>query len=102
MGAPEPPGVLEASDETGDPLLRHHGGEQCPEGSYGLDIRELSVGELVVVEGGLFVPQALVYRQGEPVALFAQVGYLMEAAQGVGHLKHKVRREHLLETRVDP
>src|SRR5215207_1560515 len=102
MGATEPPGVLEVSDETGDPLLRHHVREQCPESSHSLDTRERSVGELVVIEGGLLVPQTLVYRQGEPVALFAQIRCLLEATEGVGHLQEQVCREHLLEACVDP
>src|SRR5215218_1925143 len=102
MGASERRGVFEVPDKSGDPLLWHYIREQCPEGSHGLDTRERSVGELVVVEGGLFVPQALVYSEGEYVALFAQVSDLVGTTEGVGHLQEQVRRQHLLEARVDP
>src|SRR5215213_706975 len=102
MGTPEPVGILEVYDERDDSLLRHHACQQGPEGPYGLDVRERSVRELVVVEGGLPVPQTLVYRRGEPVALFAQVRDLLEAAEGGGHPQQEIRREHLLEARVDP
>ena len=87
MGTPEPLGVFEVSYEPRDPLLRHNVREQGPEGSDGLDVRERSAGELVVVEGGHFVPQAFVYRQGEPVTLFAQVCDLIQAVESAGHLQ---------------
>ena len=102
MGSPEPFRIFEVADERGDPLLRHNACQEGPEGADGLDVRERSVRELVVVEGSLLVPQALVDRKGEPVTLFAQVRDLPGAAEGVCHPQEQVCREDLLEARVDP
>jgi hypothetical protein len=73
MGSPERFRVPEVSDKRRDPLLRHHACQESPEGADGLDVRKRPVRKLVVVEGTLLVPQALVDRQGEPVAFFAKV-----------------------------
>src|SRR5215208_7118595 len=102
MGAPEPFWIFEVSYERGDPLLRHHACQQGPEGTDGLDVRERSVRKLVVVEGGLLVPQTLVDPRGEHVTLFAQVRNLPGAAEGICHPQEQVCRENLLEARVDP
>src|SRR5215213_8539905 len=94
--------ILEVSDECCDPLLRYRARKERPVSPYGLDIRERSIRQLVVVEGRLLVPQALVDRPGKPLALFAQVSHLFQPAQGVGHPQQQIRREKLLQAYVDP
>src|SRR5919107_3900682 len=102
MGSPELFRIFEVSDERGDFLLRHHACQQGPEGADGLDVRKRPVRKLVVVEGGLIVPQTLVDRQREPVTLVAQVRDLPGAAEDLCHPQEQVCREDLLEACVDP